>query len=266
VGLGASVRAELLKIRTTRLWWGLLLVGVALVLLFSGLFAGISGQEGAAADGSQLLAPDDPAALRSIYGTGFTSGYIFPLVLGIIGMTGEYRHMTITPTLLAIPRRGRLVAAKFLAYLIAGLTYGAVLMLAAVVGGGVVLLLRGYSLGLGAEGVLRTLALGVLGSGVWAVFGLGLGTLIRNQVVAIIVALSFSLIVEPLVVLLLNAVEWGTVAQYLPGAASAAIMAGADAGTGFEQLSWWAGALVLTAYGLLLGALGALLTTRRDVT
>jgi ABC-type transport system involved in multi-copper enzyme maturation permease subunit len=266
VGLGALVRAELIKIRTTRLWWGLLLVGVLLVAAFTALFAALAGAEGAAGEGGVLSGPDDPAALRTIYGTGFTSGYIYPLVIGIIGMTGEYRHMTITPTLLAIPRRGRLVAAKFLAYFATGLAYGTVLTVAAVAAGGLVLAIRGYSLGLGAEGVPRTLALGLLGCGVWAIFGLGLGTLIRNQVVAIIVALAFVFFLEPLLVFVLNAVEWGAVAQFLPGAASAAITAGDDGGAGFDQLPWWGGALVLAAYGLILGAVGALLTTRRDVT
>ena len=37
---------------------------------------------------------------------------------------------------------------------------------------------------------------------------------------------------------------------------------------GIEQqlLPWWGGALVLVAYGLVFAALGALLTTRRDIT
>jgi hypothetical protein len=264
-GLVPLVRAELLKGRTTRLWWGLLLVGVVIVAAFAALFAGIAGQD--TGEGGPVISPSDPASLRAIYGVGFTSGYFIPLVLGIIGMTGEYRHMTITPTLLGVPRRGRLVLAKVVAYLLLGLAYGAALMLAAIVGGGLVLAARGYGLGLGAEGVPRTVALGVLGCGVWAIFGLGLGTLIRNQVVAIVAVLVFVFIAEPLLSFGLNAVSWGgNIAQFLPGSASSAIAAGTDGGQDLQRLSWWAGTLVLVAYGLVFASIGAALTTRRDVT
>lgn len=269
-GLTALVRGEVLKIRTTRLWWGLLLGGIALVTLFAVLFAALAdpgtttGTEG----GPQVsLSPDSPATLRVIYGTGFVYGYFLPLVLGIIGMTGEYRHQTITPTLLAVPRRGRLVAGKVLAYLLAGLAYGVVLTATAVVAGGTVLLVRGYGLGLGAEGVPRTLALAVLGCGVWAVFGLGLGTLVRNQVLAIVLTLVFVFILEGLIGFALSRFDAGaTIAQFLPGAASQAILAGPAVGEGFRQLQWWQGAGVLTLYGLVFAGLGAALTTRRDVT
>ena len=268
-GLPALVRAELLKLRTTRLWWALLLVGMALVLLSSVLLAAIASPDtsvGGDGGGGPVLDPQAPGTLRLIYGTGFTNGYFIPLVLGIIGMTGEYRHQTITPSLLATPRRSRLVLGKVLAYLLAGLAFGAALTATAVAGGGTVLTVRGFGLGLGAEGVGRTLLLGVLGCGVWAVFGLGLGTLVRNQVVAIVAALVVVFIVEPLASFLLGFTDVGaSIAQFLPGAASGAIVAG-TAPEGVTQLQWWQGAGVLTLYGLVLAAVGAALTTRRDVT
>jgi ABC-type transport system involved in multi-copper enzyme maturation permease subunit len=240
-----------------------------MVALFSVLFAAFASADvTAGSEGGEFsMDPESPATLRALYGNGFSFGYFLPLVLGIIGMTGEYRHQTITPSLLAVPRRGRLVAGKVLAYLLAGLGFGVVLTAAAVVAGGTVLLVRGFGLGLGAEGVPRTLLLAVLGCGVWAVFGLGLGTLLRNQVLAIVAVLVFVFIVETLLVLLLSRFDAGaTIAQFLPGAASNAILAVPAPTEEFRQLQWWQGAGVLTLYGLVFAGLGAALTTRRDVT
>ena len=42
-GLGKLVATELLKLRTTRVWWGLLLTGILLAFLNSGLLAATAG-------------------------------------------------------------------------------------------------------------------------------------------------------------------------------------------------------------------------------
>ena len=263
-GLGTLVRAELLKLRTTRVWWGLLLTGVLLAFLNAGLLAGTAGL--ALGNGQASPPPTDPAMLRSIYTGGFANGYVITLCLGVLGMAGEYRHLTITPTLLAVPSRGRLVAAKLLAYLLAGLAYGVVLVVSGAVLGAVIVAARGYPVGLGAPGVPRAMALAALGCAVWAVFGLGLGTLVTNQIVALLSAIGFGVLAGPLLALGLQAAKLGSVAQYLPNQASQALVDGTDGGFEQQLLPWWGGALVLLAYGLVFAALGAVLTTRRDVT
>ena len=142
-GLGRLVATELLKLRTTRVWWGLLLTGILLAFLNSGLLAATAGL--ALGNGRPSPPPPtDPAMLRSIYTGGFANGYIITLCLGVLGMAGEYRHQTITPTLLAVPARGRLVASKLVAYLLAGLAYGVVLVAVGAVLGAVILTARGF--------------------------------------------------------------------------------------------------------------------------
>jgi ABC-type transport system involved in multi-copper enzyme maturation permease subunit len=267
-GFAVIVRAELLKLRTTRMWWGLLVLAVVLTVLYAVLIASFAGRS---VGGAPPTTPglDDPATLRTIYGVALSSSYVIPLVIGVLGMAGEYRHKTMTPTLLAVPRRGRLVAAKVVTYALVGLAMGVVLSATAMLAGGVTVVLRGYPLGLGADGVPRTLVLAVLGCGIWAVFGLGLGTLVRNQVAAIVIALASQLLVEQLLILGLNALPYGgNIAQFLPSSAASAMISGAGGAGGLtiQVLSWWAGALVLTGYGVLFAAIGVVLTTRRDVT
>ena len=263
-GLGRLVATELLKLRTTRVWWGLLLTGILLAFLNSGLLAATAGLS--LGNGRPSPPPTDPAMLRSVYTGGFANGYIITLCLGVLGMAGEYRHQTITPTLLAVPARGRLVVSKLVAYLLAGLAYGVVLVAVGAVLGAVILTARGFPAGLGAPGVARSMLLAALGCAVWAVFGLGVGTLITNQIVALLTAIGTAALAGPLLALALDAAKVGAVAQYLPNQASAALVQGTNGGIEQQLLPWWGGALVLLAYGVLFAVLGALLTTRRDVT
>jgi ABC-type transport system involved in multi-copper enzyme maturation permease subunit len=262
-GLGRLVRTELLKLRTTRVWWGLLLTGVLLAFLNAGLLAATAGVAFGNAPASP--APTDPAVLRSVYTAGIGYGYLITLCLGVLGMAGEYRHLTITPTLLAVPSRVRLVAAKLVAYLLAGLGYGIAFVASSAALGAVVVAARGYPVGFGAPGVARSMVLAALACAIWTVFGLGLGTLITNQIVALVVAIAVGFL-ESLLGLALQVAKLGELAQYLPSQASAALVQGTNGGIEQQLLPWWGGGLVLLAYGVVFAVLGALLTTRRDVT
>ena len=97
------VHSELHKIRTTRLWWGLLVGAVLYSLIQAGANAALAGQNpGAGQPASAAL--DTAEAIRTVYaGSAFQGAYIFAMILGITSMTGEYRYKTITPTFLATP-------------------------------------------------------------------------------------------------------------------------------------------------------------------
>jgi ABC-2 type transport system permease protein len=259
------VRAELLKLFTTRLWWGLLIGVVAGGTAFAALSAGLAGRGPA---GQSTPGVTDPATVRATYTAGLSIGYLIALALGIITMSGEYRHQTITAAVLSSPRRLRIVLAKLAALTVAGVGYGIVAVLAGVAVGAPIILLRGGSARLTSDGVPRALALAVLAVALWAILGLGIGTLIRNQVVALLVSIGVAWLAEPLLSFGLNALDWGAVAKYLPSSATQALVSPPTSGGNVDMayLPWWGAALVLLGYAMLSGALGAALTLRRDIT
>jgi ABC-type transport system involved in multi-copper enzyme maturation permease subunit len=252
------IRGELLKLTTTKLLWilsGSALAWVCLnVVLLVYLVPGASG----AFDIDPLL---DEAYLGSIIATA-GSATAFILVLGIIGMTSEYRHMTITSTFLAQPHRGRVVGAKALTFAIVG----AVLGIASVVTSTVLLFL----LLLGQEHAdipvsrVVTVLLGVmLGMALYAIVGVAVGALIKNQIAATVLALLWVFLAEPLLSFALPA--WG---KWMPGGALNAAMDVRFDGQ-FQQtdlLPVWGGALLLLAYAAVLSAVALATTTRRDIT
>ena len=258
------VRSELTKIRSTRLWWGLLLGACLFTLIQAGVSAAFAGVDAGA---GQPTTPglDTPEALRGVYaGAAFSGAYVFALILGITGMTQEHRYQTASPTFLATPRRSRVVVAKAAAHLVVGLVYGAVASLVALLGGGLVVLVRGFPLGLDTPGLWRAIALGVLAVALWTLLGLGIGTLIRNQVAAILVAVAVAFLVEPLVTLGLDAAGLDGVGRFLPTSASSAMTS--PPSPLLDLLPWWGGALTLLGYAAAFAGVGVLLTTRRDVT
>lgn len=258
------VRSELRKITSTRLWWALLIAAVLFSVVQSVATAIIAGMD--VGPGQPTMAGlDSPETVRSVYPLAmFTGSYIFALVIGVTGMTGEYRYQTITPTFLVSPKRHRVVLAKLIAHVVIGVVYGVVGMLAVFVAGGITMTVRGHGLGLGADRLWSTTALAVLAVAIWAVIGIGIGTLVRNQVAAIVLAVLITFLIEPLLTVLASALEYDWVAKWLPSNASSALMSPGD--QMLDYLEWWTGGLVLLGYGLVCAAIGMVLSLRRDVS
>jgi len=260
-------RSELLKLRTTRLWWGLLIGVLFTSAAFAGLIAGIATTDaGEVENGRAFLG--DPATARAVYTAGLNFAYLFTLALGVIVMAGEYRHRTMSSTVLATPRRLRIVVAKLVALLLVGAGYGVAAIAASVLAGATVIAVRGADVRLTSDGVPRALVLAILAVALWTIIGLGVGTLIRNQILALLLAVGIAWIAEPIVGLILNAVGAGAVARFLPTQATAALV---EPSTGVSEMTlhllpWWGGALTLLGYAVVSGALGTGLTLRRDVT
>jgi ABC-type transport system involved in multi-copper enzyme maturation permease subunit len=213
----------------------------------------VAGQQGA----PELT---NPATLRQVFASAGSASVIV-LVLGIIGMTTEFRHMTITSSFLATPRRGRVLAAKMGAYAVVGLAVAVLSWVLAVLLAVVLLPLRDHApIEWGA--VVQILGGALLAFAIYGVLGVAVGALIRNQIAAIVAALVWVLLVESLLVAFLP--TWGS---WLPGGAAAAVLqAGAGVDGTAETLPVWAGALVLLGYALVFAVVAARTTLRLDIT
>ena len=272
-----ALRTEYRKLVTTRMWWVLLLAMAAYMAFLAAIMAFVLTQDPTAGAGSFTGAdPAEAAPLsaeqlaRTVYTLATSLGYVVPVIVGALAVTGEFRHQTIAPTFLAEPRRTVVLVAKMVSSVVVGVLFGLVGTLATVGAGALTLSLIGEDPALGDPIVVRSAALSVLALTVWTVVGVGFGTLLTNQVAVIVVLLAFTQFVEPILRLVLAQFDWSAgVSKFLPGAAGEAITGAsfyADSGLSAELLSSVEGLLVLLAYALVFAVLGRLLTLRRDIT
>jgi ABC-type transport system involved in multi-copper enzyme maturation permease subunit len=246
----AQLRSELLKQRSTRtnlllLGWmaGLVILVVALhVLSFS----------------TSSLAQDDNQF--KILGLGTTIGALFAALLGAMSITGEFRSGTIRPTLLVTPRRTRVIAAKVLASLAAGVGIGLLAEVLAAGAEAVGLAARGVHVQLAVGDYAQVLAGGALGAALFAAIGVGIGAMVRNQVAALVGLCVWLLFVEPL---LLSDVP--SAARYAPESSAGAIAGAIQSQIADSLVAPALGVVLLLAYAALSVGVGALLVTRRDV-
>ncbi len=266
--MSALVATEMLKVRTTRSWWGMLIGLAVWAMLWSLPGAFTAGLE--FSPGQQAPGPEVDGVARSLYTSALSSfGYVFTLVLGILIISGEYRHLTVTPTFLATPRRPRVVVAKWVSCGVYSVLYGVVALGLGIAVTYLILSARGLDTNLDAAGLPRSLALALLGFVLWGLLGIGLGTLIGNQIVAILVGVGF-VFVEFVATIALSFVSWGPdLLKWFPSNATSAMLNPSTQqpdGTTFEILPWWLGLVVLLGYALVSAGVGAALTLRRDVT
>ena len=257
-----ALRAELLKLSTTRTTAALIGLAVALTALIATIEAATAGT------GSPMAIPSlaTPAGLRdALTSTGFA--LLVAAVLGITSACGEYRLKTATDTYLDQPDRTKVLAAKAITAAGAGLVLG---LAAAATATGIALgfaAANGYPLALPAGSITRFAAGAAIGSALLAAAGVGAGSLIRHQVAAIIAVFTWAFVIE-----LIIGGTAGTAGAFLPYTA-AATMAGVASGGGMPQvprgvdpLPFAAATGVLIGVTVLLSAVAALTTARRDIT
>jgi hypothetical protein len=260
-----ALQAEYTKVTTTRMWWVLALVLFGYVGISA---AGISLVFGFQAEDQGIPLDGLPPL---VYSFASSVGYVFPLLIGALSVTNEFRHQTLTPTFLATPRRGAVLAGKLLTASTFGALYGIIGLLASVGAGAALLAAFGIDPMLGDSDTWALIARLIVAMALWGAIGVGVGALIPSQVGSIVVILAFTQFLEPILRLAASFVEQiGEVGKFLPGAASDALVGASFYGiatpVALPSLDWWQGGLVLAGYAVLFTAIGYAVSWRRDVT
>lgn len=253
---GNVLRSEWTKVRSLRsTWWTV----VAALVVCIGLSLLIDWAIVANWDSSS---PSDRATFDAVNNSfnGVGLGQLTVAVLGVLVISSEYSTGGVRTTFIAVPRRLRVVGAKALVMAALGLAVGLVIAFVCFLVGQVFFASQDVDVSLGDPGVLRAVvgaALYVAGCGM---FGLAVGTVLR-QTAGSITAVVALLFVLPLLTLAIPGSLGDTVTKYFTANAGQAITYVTHPPT---SLSPWAGYAVFTLEWLVLLVLGALLVRKRD--
>ena len=241
----AQLKAEMLKVRSTRTTLGLFVGMIGLTLLIVLLTGLLTHADGLSSRNDQrgLIAPGAVAL-------------IFSGLAGVLLVTSEYRYGTIRPTFLFTPRRGKVLSAKLTAGLLAGLVFGAVTVGLAVGIGSLILSARGIPTALTGDDFALIVFGGLAAVALLGAFGVGLGAILRSQVAAVIALLAWEFVVNSLLFGLAP-----SVGRFMPTPAADALMGLKTA----HLLAPAVGGVVLLAWTAVLALAGLALTLRRDV-
>jgi ABC-2 type transport system permease protein len=240
--------SELIKLRTTRTFYALAGVAIGISLVVTILIA-------------SLDEPTKDEVISDVFQNDTST--LFITILAIVGITGEWRHRTITSSLLAAPDRVRFLAAKTLAFAAAGALLSIAISIAVGIAGYAILSFRDLptpDLGDLIELFARNAGVAAL----LGAFGVGIGSLVRNQPTAIVAVLLFAFVLDPL----LGHVAPG-VDRFSPmGALPSAIQGLNPDDVGTPDVNFLAVIPAIAAMFAWIGALfgvGAVLLRRRDV-
>jgi ABC-type transport system involved in multi-copper enzyme maturation permease subunit len=274
------LRAEFMKLRTTSTGW-LFLTGyimfTALALTANGFGSHYQlypqqspGRAQALAQAAQAHSPAGLAAIAaSMMTSGQRIGVLFALLLGVVIVTSEFANQTAAVTFVTVPRRVTVIRAKVAAAACCGALFWLVGTAVAAVATPLFLYTQHVSASLAGWTVTRSVLLNLLALVAWAVFGLGLGAVLRSQGASVVAAAGVyagSFGAETLFSLLYNLFHQGWLlrAPVIAPALAYAVMI--MSGQAFPYAPpGWVGGVIMIGYTVALVAGGIALTKRRDV-
>ena len=249
-----SVWTMLRSLRST--WYTLLITAMATIGF------GMIASAATASNWTSMSAGDkatfDPLS-TSLLGVDF--GVLAIGVLGVLLITGEYSTGMVRSTFAAVPTRLPVLWAKVGVFALVGFAVALPSTLIAFFAGQAFLSSQHIQIAFSHSGV----PVAVVGSAVYlmlvGLFGIGLGTILRNTAAGIATFAAIMFVIPPLVGILpaslANAID-----PYLPNNAGAAVM---DITAQAHTLSPWAGLAVFAGYCAAALAAGAVVLMRRDV-
>ena len=275
------IRAEFMKIRTTSTGWLFLtgfIVFTAMALTINGFGIhhqlypqqGLVSRAQAVAQVAQARTPAGMAAMAaSMMTSGQRIGVMFALLLGVLVVTSEFANQTAAVTFVTVPRRVTVIMAKVAAAACCGALFWLVGTVIATVITPLFLYSQHVSTSLAGWSVSRSVLLNLVAFVAWGVFGLGLGAVLRSQIVAVIGAIAVyagSFGTELVFSALYNFFRqgWMLGAPVIGPAVASEVMT--TSGPAFPYAPpWWVGAVFMIGYTVTLVAGGVVLTKRRDV-
>lgn len=254
-----QVKTEATKVATTKLWWLLALTLIVLAGAGSSLLT-----VAVSASGSAQLPLDTPGGAGVVYNLAVGLAYVVPFVLGVLVLTSDLHQGTLSVSAVGEPRRLRIFVAKIAVAVGVCALYGVVSVGAGVLGGAFSLTASGYETHLLDPEVTSRLAGGVACFALWGAIGLGIGALVKNQLIAIIGIVVFTQFLEPVIRIVAAGSE---LTRFLPGAVSDAAAGGTliSMATGEQPLLQIQALGTLALYAAALACLGALRFRRYEL-
>lgn len=251
------IRSEVLKTRSTQVWLWMILPAVALTSLTT------IGQSYDLVQNYHLGVPD-----LNYYGlfTASANGGVALLVIGILGLTTEFRHKTITPTLLATPNRWLLLLGKAISYVLFALFYAVICLIVNFAIALIWLNAENVPVDFG-HGVIAGIVKAFVSLVAIAIFGLGLGALVRNQAAAMVIGIFYFSIIDGL----LSVIPWErrVIYRYTPGADLSAFISNGHQQQGPDDVHLFVplvSGLLFLGWTLLILLTGGQLSLRRDIS
>jgi ABC-type transport system involved in multi-copper enzyme maturation permease subunit len=242
-GFGQAARMEWIKLRTLRsVKWSLLVALAGMIGI--GVASGFNTQNPRSDVTSNIL-------------VGGALGSLVFAVLGVLVMTSEYSSGTIRATLVAIPRRPLVLAAKASVFGVVALVTGELATFAGFIAGAAFVRAGVPHPALSQPAVLRAVAMSGAYLCLIGLSGLALGAIVRHGAAAIGV-LDADVFVAPLAGLAAT-----PAGKFVPELIYANSLGATKPVSGFS-LSPWAGLGIVCAYAAVLLAAAGWLFARRD--
>lgn len=247
------LRSEFFKLRTVRLniW---LPVGAVITLFVVTALVGVLSSNPERFTNSDLM------------GLIGAFSILVSMMVGVatsLGITSEFGHGTIRPTMAATPNRTLVFVAKAIVSVLFGLAVGAIAVTSSFIVGSVLLNSRDADVSLsGDDGSLASFFGVIVLAGLLALFGYGLGLILRNAPAAVSIIILWPLLIEGILSGVLTVAGVDDAQRFMPYSSAFALVIPNVSDAPGGRIS---GGLFFGTVAVALVVVGIVVNNRRDV-